>query len=60
MQNKVVQVITNVHGNVSQTKLRMEFIFYTPYRLPTIYGKDYAHIECINFVKYLTPIHMSE
>jgi len=29
MQNKVVKVLINAHGNVSQTKLRMELIFYT-------------------------------
>jgi hypothetical protein len=45
MQNKVVKSITNVHGNVSQTKVRIKLIFYTP--------------ECVNFCNYLTTIHMS-
>jgi len=48
-----------VHGNVSQMNLRMKIIFCTPYRLPTINGKDYVQIESVNFVNYLTPIHMS-
>jgi hypothetical protein len=48
-----------VHGNVSQMNLRMKIIFCTPYQLPTINGKDYVQIESVNFVNYLTPIHMS-